>query len=47
MCKVSLFGAHLEFKSAVFHSYAENMSPFPPLEFKSAVFRFCLELSRK
>jgi len=47
MCKVSLFGAHLEFKSAVFRLYLENSPPFPPLEFKSAVFRLFLERSWK
>ena len=44
---MSLFGAHLEFKSAVFRLCPENMSPFPPLEFKSAVFRLFLEERRK
>ena len=43
MCKVSLFGAHLDFKSAVFRLYLENSPPFPPLEFKSAVFRVRME----
>jgi len=45
--EVSLFGAHLEFKSAVFRAAPENWSPLPPLEFKSAVFRICLETSWK
>jgi len=44
---MSLFGAHLDFKSAVFRLCPENSPPFPPLEFKSAVFHLFLERSWK
>ena len=44
LSEVSLFGAHLDFKSAVFRKSLESIPPFPPLEFKSAVFHPCVEL---